>query len=287
MTLKRNVLLDAVGRSVSSTRFSATYSLIMLLFGLPVWLSAQSSETSTLTTSPRVESGEADKRRELHLYMKGRYLYQKNCVECHGTTGRGNGPWAAELEIKPRNFRTGLYKFRTTPYGKLPVNEDLRRTIRCGISGTAMPVFAHFLDEDVDSLIVYLQNLSRSWKDDSLIAAPVPIPVVPEWFATASLREEHAVHGRVRFGELCAVCHGSHGKGDGPGAKLLIDAWEQPAPPADLTSPHHKSGDSPRDLYRTIATGMNGTPMIGFADLMTESDIWDLVAFIHQQGGQS
>lgn len=150
-----------------------------------------------------------------------------------------------------------------------------------------MTVFAHLPDEDVDSLIFYLQNLSRSWKDETLIAATLTIPVVPDWFATASLREEHAARGSVRFGELCAVCHGSKGKGDGPGSGQLIDAWENPAPPADLTLPHHKAGDSPRDLYRTIAAGMNGTPMIGFAGLVTENDIWDLVVLIRRQGGKS
>lgn len=285
MTLKRGVWSGAIRRQVAPHQVFAALCLIIVVIGWPVSSMAQLAETPDGKSGPLVPASEDDKRRELHLYMKGRYLFQKNCVECHGTTGRGNGPWAAELEIKPRNFRTGLYKFRTTPYGKLPVNEDLRRTIRCGISGTAMPVFAHFLDEDVDSLIVYLQNLSRSWSDDTLIAAPLAIPQVPDWFSTASLRAEHAARGTVRFGELCSVCHGPNGKGDGAGAEQLVDAWEQPAPPANLSLPHHKSGDSPRDLYRTIATGMNGTPMIGFAGLVTENDIWDLVAFIRQQGG--
>lgn len=287
MISKRGRPFEAIGRQVSAYRLSATISLIVVATGLPILAAAQSAElpeTPAVAAASLAESTENEKRRELHLYMKGRYLFQKNCVECHGATGRGNGPWAAELEVKPRNFRTGLYKFRTTPYGKLPVNDDLRRTIRSGISGTAMPVFAHLLDEDVDSLIVYLQNLSRSWNDDTLIAAPLTIPVVPEWFSSASLSAEHADRGGVRFGELCAVCHGPNGKGDGPGAGQLIDAWEHPAPPADLSSPHHKSGDSPRDLYRTIATGMNGTPMMGFAGLLTENEIWDLVAFIRECG---
>lgn len=134
MTLKRGAPLKVVGRQVSADRLCMALSLIPMVTGLPGSSLAQSAETPPVATAPRAESTEDDKRRELHLYMKGRYLFQKNCVECHGKTGRGNGPWAAELEIKPRDFRTGLFKFRTTPYGKLPVNEDLRRTIRGGIS---------------------------------------------------------------------------------------------------------------------------------------------------------
>jgi len=225
-----------------------------------------------------------EKRRELPLYMKGRYLFQKHCADCHGTTGLGNGPWAAELETKPRNFRTGLFKFRTTPFGMLPVKDDLRRTIRSGISGTAMPVFTRISDEEVGALIVYLQNLSRTWNDPTLVAVPLTIPPVPEWFALEKQAAIHAANGKTRFAQLCVICHGAEGRGDGQGAGSLMDAWNEPIFPANLASPHHKSGDSPRDLYRTIATGMNGTPMIGYAGLLSEKEIWELVAFVRALG---
>jgi mono/diheme cytochrome c family protein len=60
----------------------------------------------------------------------------------------------------------------------------------------------------------------------------------------------------------------------------LLDAWGFPVRPADLKAPHLKSGDAPRDFYRTVATGLNGTPMIGFAELFTPEEIWELVAFV-------
>lgn len=31
-------------------------------------------------------------------------LYQQRCAQCHGATGHGDGPKAAELDPKPRNF---------------------------------------------------------------------------------------------------------------------------------------------------------------------------------------
>jgi mono/diheme cytochrome c family protein len=225
------------------------------------------------------EDDEAE-RRELHLYLKGRYLFQKQCTTCHGTTGRGNGPWAAELTDKPRNFRTGIFKFRTTPYGKLPVKDDLRRTIRSGISGTAMPFFKDFSDDDVDALIVFLQSLSREWDKEELQSESLPLPEIPSWFGSVEEKKDHAASGAPLFKSTCAVCHGEEGNGDGPGAKGLMDVWEHPITPAALSAEHHKSGDRPADLYRTIATGLNGTPMIGYAETLTEEQIWDLVAFV-------
>ena len=178
-------------------------------------------------------------------------------------------------------FRTGIFKFRTTPYGTLPTNDDLRRTIRSGISGTAMPFFKKLTDSDVDGLIVYLQNLSKRWDDETLYADPLPLPEeTPEWFRDEKKLATHAKKGSKKFAEMCAVCHGPEGKGDGPGSKELKDVWENPIVPADLTNEHHKSGDAPSDLFRTIATGLDGTPMVGFWGTLKVEEIWDLVAYI-------
>ncbi|HRQ90885.1 MAG TPA: cytochrome c, partial [Bacteroidia bacterium] len=216
-----------------------------------------------------------DKRQEFHLYMKGRYVYQRNCVDCHGATGRGNGPWAEGLAVKPRNFRSGIFKFRTTAYGTLPVDGDLRRTIRSGISGTTMPIFANLQDEEVDALVVYLKSLSRAWKDPELASQPVPQPAVPEWFASDEERVRRSVAGGQRFAALCAGCHGAEGKGDGVAGKGLVDGWGNEIAPAVLAAPHHKSGDAPSDLYRSISTGLNGTPMVGYAETLKPEEIWE------------
>lgn len=224
--------------------------------------------------------GDAEARRQLHYYMKGRFLFQKQCTDCHGTTGRGDGPWAAELTDKPRNFRTGVYKFRTTPFGKLPTEEDLRRTIRSGISGTAMPFFANMADDDVTALIVYLQSLSRNWDNEELHEEPLDLPEIPGWYREPMKRSEASKEGAKLFVAQCSVCHGPEGKGDGPGGQGLVDVWGNPIVPAALSNEHHKSGDAPTDLYRTIATGLNGTPMIGYAGMLKPSEIWELVAFI-------
>lgn len=226
------------------------------------------------------EEDEEARRRELHLYLQGRYLFQKQCTICHGTTGRGDGPWAEGLTDKPRNFRSGVFKFRSTAFGTLPTDDDLRRTIRSGISGTAMPFFKDITDENVDALIVYLRSLSRNWEKEELAPCAVELPARPEWFQNTGEVISHRKKGKTLFATHCAVCHGPTGDGDGPGAAGLADVWEEVSRPAKLSAPHHKSGDAATDLYRTIATGLNGTPMIGYAELLKEDEIWDLVSYI-------
>jgi len=235
---------------------------------------------TSLLLSALVSTAAASDSVDMHNYLKGRFVYQKQCVPCHGRTGRGDGPWSKDVRDKPRNFRAGIFKFRTTPYGYLPTEDDLRRTIRRGIPGTMMPIFSKLTDAEVTALIVYLQNLSPRWKDESLRAEAVPLPETPTWFTDEAKRKKHAELGKSLFQKTCASCHGSEGKGNGPASQGLKDAWENEITPADLSREHHKSGDDPGELFRTIALGLDGTPMVGFLETLKGEEIWDLVAFI-------
>src|SRR5262249_57497199 len=70
---------------------------------------------------------------------KGKQIYDANCVQCHGASGKGDGYGAPFLVPPPRDFTAGQFKFRTTASGQLPTDDDLFRTISRGASGTGMP----------------------------------------------------------------------------------------------------------------------------------------------------
>ncbi len=91
---------------------------------------------------------------------RGRDVFNRRCWGCHGHTGDGRGPAAEYLYPKPRDYRRGLFKFTSTPYGMKPRRTDLIRVIRFGARGTSMPAFRWLADEDVDALVAYVMMLS-------------------------------------------------------------------------------------------------------------------------------
>src|SRR5215469_5262601 len=67
----------------------------------------------------------------------GQKIYLENCAACHGERGDGKGSEAQKLKTKPRDFTGGIYKFRSTPSGSLPLDDDIMKTISTGVRGTS------------------------------------------------------------------------------------------------------------------------------------------------------
>ena len=92
--------------------------------------------------------------------VQGASVYRNRCAGCHGIGGAGDGPAAEYLQPKPRDYRKGIYKFTSTPYGQRPARHDLVRTIRRGAKGTSMPAFAWMSQQDLDAVVDYVIYLS-------------------------------------------------------------------------------------------------------------------------------
>jgi mono/diheme cytochrome c family protein len=87
-------------------------------------------------------------------------LYREHCAHCHGITGDGMGPTAAFLNPYPRDYRPGVFKFKSTERADKPTHADLLRILKNGIAGTSMPSFALLSDVQIDALVEYVRYLS-------------------------------------------------------------------------------------------------------------------------------
>jgi cbb3-type cytochrome c oxidase subunit II len=206
----------------------------------------------------------------------GKMVYLRRCAGCHGEKGDGKGEASNFFAIKPRDFTSGTYKFRSTPSGSLPLDGDLYRTVSAGIRGTAMPAWYVLSEQERWDVINYIKSFYPDFKTTPP-EQPIFIPQPP------SPTEEMVKKGRRVFEELkCWECHGSEGRGDGEKANTLKDDWDNPIKPTDFTKGIFKSGSRPEDLYRTIMTGLNGTPMPSYIDSIQamNEDPWALVYYI-------
>jgi len=210
------------------------------------------------------------------LRARGTELYARHCAICHGTRGDGKGPMAAMLASSPpQDFTTGVYKLRSTPPGSLPTDEDLFRTISRGIHGTTMIPWTDLSESDRWALVARLKAFSPDVADEPA-PAPITVPSAPE--QTPGL----LARGKQLFETAgCASCHGVSGKGDGPGAAVLRDAAGRPVHPTDLTSRRYRRGALTSEIYVTVRTGLDGTPMASFANVLSPDDTWAVAAYVH------
>jgi mono/diheme cytochrome c family protein len=213
---------------------------------------------------------------------KGKIIYERSCIFCHGVGGKGDGPagWfiGRYSSPHPRNFTAESFKLRSTISGELPTDQDLFRTVTQGIPGY-MPSFNGLTEEERWEVIAYVKSFNPAFKEEKPTPLNIPNPPFPS-------SDESIENGRklyVKYG--CVGCHGDNGFGDGPESIKgnLKDARGLTISAGNLTDRSSlKNGGTPRDIFRTLMTGLDGSPMPSFADSLSgkEKEAWDLVYYI-------
>ena len=89
-----------------------------------------------------------------------------------------------------------------------------------------------------------------------------------------------AAKGKTTFENTCAACHGPGGKGDGPAAAALDPK------PKNLTDAELLSTQTDDFIYKVISEGgaaVGLSPMMApWGGVLSEQDIWNVVAYIRQ-----
>lgn len=211
----------------------------------------------------------------------GKPVYDRWCSSCHGVEGRGDGDAAAYMLPRPRDFTQALYQIRTTASGQVPTDADILHVIDEGMPGTAMPGWRETLSRsEREALVDYLKSFSRFF---AMGEAPAPI----EAGGAPGASEEDLAEGRELYQSIeCWKCHGQAGRGDGESAPTQEDDRGFPIRPADLTENWmFNGGGGVEDIYMRLRTGLDGTPMPSFSDLIdagviTDAQLWNLAHYV-------
>jgi mono/diheme cytochrome c family protein len=230
-------------------------------------------------TSP--EFGQADVGR-------GKVLYKEYCAQCHGLTGKGDGPAASGLEPKPAIHAN-------IPFEKLPM-EYLYNVINHGGPAVGkspnMPYWGLTIGQQgVADVIAYLKVTYKGVPEVATAPGggsggaclqPRKTAKAPEDFLTktnpfsSSARTIQA--GKELFLKTaqpvaCVMCHGEQGDGKGLMGGALVP------PPRNFTCGPMMRDIPDGQLFWIIKNGSPGTGMMAFSGLPDEQ-VWELVHYI-------
>jgi DMSO reductase family type II enzyme heme b subunit len=219
---------------------------------------------------------------------RGKAVYDKWCAQCHGDTGDGQGPAAHWMVPRPRDFTAALYQIRSTASGGLPTDDDLMHIIDEGIPGTSMPGWKdHLSSADRRAVMEYIKSFSAFFADSSQLPQAMSFGSAPGGGDDA-LRTGKLFYDSIQ----CYKCHGPLGRGDGPSAPTLKDDNGLPMFAADLTQGWlFNGGSSATEIYKRLRTGLDGTPMPSFSDLLdqkflTEEQLWNVAQYVASLSGE-
>jgi mono/diheme cytochrome c family protein len=215
------------------------------------------------------------------LAARGKALFESNCIQCHGQLGLGDGPAAATMNPRPRNFSSP--DGWTNGYG-LP---GIFKTLSEGVPGTSMSPFDYLSRKDRMALAHYVESLGAfPHKSDlqamdalsrELAAAGERIPnKIPVSMAMAKLEEEF-VPARPLMVD---------GEDQSPGAEILRRAVVDPSRASQVLTESRSWRASPSDLAAGILLDTPGNGFSASTATLSPSELRTLQAELVKREGK-
>jgi mono/diheme cytochrome c family protein len=189
--------------------------------------------------------------------INGRGLYVAHCASCHGADGKGKTELSESFEIAPSDLTDDKSMSKITDRELYLAVAEGGRSIH---GPSIMPQWANRLSPDQTwDVVAYLRMLHRR----------------PVYSGDAG-------RGSQTFAENCSYCHGGDGKGNTPIAKAFT------APLPDFTNRSQMASWTELDIYIAILGGGDAVGhsefMPSWGEVLSDNDIWNLVAFIKSLG---
>jgi mono/diheme cytochrome c family protein len=219
---------------------------------------------------------------------RGKVLYKEYCAQCHGLTGKGDGPAASGLEPKPAIHAN-------MPFEKLPM-EYLYNVINHGGPAIGkspnMPYWNLTIGQQgVADVIVYLKATFKGVPETAAAPAigkgaacvqPRKTAKAPDEFlartnpvasSAGAITAGKALFIKTAQPVACAMCHGEQGDGNGLMGAALVPA------PRNFTCGAMMKDIPDGQLFWIIKNGSSGTGMMAFPGL-SDDQVWQLIHYI-------
>ena len=204
-------------------------------------------------------------------FSRGRTVYMRMCVSCHGAHGQGV-VWAAGNVLKPpRAFGSAGARAELT-------RERMIAIVAQGKPGSAMGPYAGQLTKsDIEGTVDFIRAAfmePAASADPQRIGGPAreatvdPAAPMPKGLVGNSER------GGRFYAANCTACHGTNGDGQGPRARLISPkprSFGDAAARARLSRPV---------LFAAIAAGKPGTDMPAWDKVLTDQEIADVAEYV-------
>jgi len=160
----------------------------------------------------------------------------------------------------------------------MPTDEDLVKVIKLGNPGTAMPAYGDRYSDDIYMSIV--KYIKEKIAPEVFKVSPTPYVIGDPPEVTPEMVEK----GRELYTNgNCKDCHGKYARGDGELGRDedMKDAWGDRIYPTNLTHPWElRNLSTVQDLYRSLITGLDGTPMESYRSIYSDDELWAIAHYL-------
>ncbi len=219
---------------------------------------------------------------------RGKVLYKEYCAQCHGFTGKGDGPAVSGLDPKPAIHAN-------IPFEKLPIDYLYNVVNHGGAAMGKSPNMPYWNltvgQQGVADVIAYLKATFKGAPETAAAPGAAESEACVQPRKTAKAPEEFlsrtnplpASAGTINAGKTlflktaqpvaCAMCHGEQGDGKGFMGTALVP------PPRNFTCGMMMTDIPDGQLFWIIKNGSPGTGMMAFSGL-PDDQVWQLVHYI-------